>query len=316
MNHITFANGDRMPMLGLGTWKADEETVYAAVTEAVRAGYRHIDCAAIYGNEAAIGRALADLMREGVVNREDLWITSKLWNNAHREKDVRPALQRTLRDLQLEALDLYLIHWPVVFHPDVIFPESDDGYLSLEEVPIIETWRALEACVDEGLTRYIGVSNFSARKLDGLLGQCRICPAVNQVEMHPVLQQPALKAYCDENNIAVTAYSPLGSSDRPAAMRAEDEPDLMALEPIREIASAHDATPAQILLAWAVNRGTLTIPKSANPGRLRENLAAADIELTDEEMERIRGLDEHRRLLTGEIWKGPYNLANLWDEGA
>jgi alcohol dehydrogenase (NADP+) len=316
MNHITFTNGDRLPMLGLGTWKADEEAVYGAVTEAVRAGYRHIDCAAIYGNEAAIGRALADLMGEGVVSREDLWITSKLWNNAHRQNDVRPALQRTLDDLQLDALDLYLIHWPVVFRADVTFPESNDGYLSLEDVPIIETWRALEACVDEGLTRHIGVSNFSAHKLADLLGHCRIRPALNQVEMHPVLQQPALKAFCDDHGIAVTAYSPLGSTDRPAAMRAEDEPDLMALDPIREIASAHDATPAQVLLAWAVNRGTVTIPKSANPGRLRENLAAAEIELTDEEMQRIRTLDQHRRLLTGAIWKGPYNLDNLWDEGA
>lgn len=314
MKHITLNNGDRMPMLGLGTWKADEDTVYKAVTEAVRAGYRHIDCAAIYGNEAAIGRALADLIGAGAVAREDLWITSKLWNNAHREKDVRPALQRTLNDLQLDSLDLYLIHWPVAFRPDVTFPESDDGYLSLDEVPVIETWRALEECVEEGLTRNIGVSNFSIRKLEDLLGQCRIPPAVNQVEMHPVLQQPALKAFCDDHGIGVTAYSPLGSTDRPAAMRADDEPDLMALAPIREIAAAHDATPAQILLAWAVNRGTATIPKSANPGRLRENLVAADIELTDGEMERIRALDQHRRLLTGEIWKGPYNPRNLWDE--
>ena len=316
MKHITLSNGDRMPMLGLGTWKADEETVYKATTEAVRAGYRHIDCAAIYGNEAGIGRALADLFREGVVAREDLWITSKLWNNAHKEEDVRPALQRTLKDLRLEWLDLYLIHWPVVFRPDVTFPESDDGYLSLDEVPIIETWRALETCVEEGLTRNIGVSNFSARKLENLLDQCRVRPAVNQVEMHPVLQQSALKTFCDKHAIAVTAYSPLGSTDRPDAMRADDEPDLMALEPIREIASAHDATPAQILLAWAVNRGTATIPKSANPGRLRENLGAADIELTEEEMERIGTLDQHRRLITGKIWKGPYNLQNLWDEGA
>lgn len=316
MKHITLTNGDRMPMLGLGTWKADEETVYNAVTEAVRAGYRHVDCAAIYGNEAGIGRALADLIREGVVTREDLWITSKLWNNAHKEADVRPALQRTLADLQLDSLDLYLIHWPVVFRPDVTFPESDDEYLSLDEVPIVETWRALEACVDEGLTRNIGVSNFSARKLEDLLAQCRIRPAVNQVEGHPVLQQPALKAFCDEHGIAVTAYSPLGSSDRPAAMQAEDEPDLMALAPIRDIAAAHNATPAQILLAWALNRGTATIPKSSNPGRLKENLAAADIVLSEEEMERIRALDQHRRLLTGEIWKGPYNPRNLWDEDA
>lgn len=316
MKHIILTNGDRMPILGLGTWKADEETVYNAVTDAVRAGYRHIDCAAIYGNEASIGRALADLIGEGVVSREELWITSKLWNNAHKAQDVRPALQQTLSDLQLEWLDLYLIHWPVVFRPGVTFPESDDGYLSLDEVPIIETWHALEACVDEGLTRKIGVSNFSVRKLQSLLDQCRVRPAANQVEMHPVLQQPALKAFCDEHGIAVTAYSPLGSTDRPARMRADDEPDLMALEPIREIASAHNATPAQILLAWAVNRGTATIPKSANPGRLRENLAAADIELSDKEMERIRALDQHRRLLTGEFWKGPYNLRNLWDEQA
>lgn len=314
MKYLRLRNGDRVPMLGLGTWKSAPGEVYEAVQQALRLGYRHIDCAAIYGNEEEIGRALWAAMEAGEVRREELFITSKLWNNAHLRQDVRPALEKSLEDLQLDYLDLYLIHWPVVFKPGIVLPENDEGYLSLSDVPIAETWSAMEDCVDEGLVRHIGVSNFSARKLGELLEQSRIKPEMNQVEMHPLLRQQGLKDFCDAQGVAITAYSPLGSRDRPAAFKEDLEPDLMLADVIRSIAGKLDIAPAQVLLAWAINRGTCAIPKSVNPQRLKQNLAAADIVLEPGDLRQIDSLDRHFRFISGGRWGGPNTLENLWDE--
>ncbi|MDT8399864.1 MAG: aldo/keto reductase [Pseudomonadales bacterium] len=314
MKNLQYANGDQMPILGLGTWKAGPGEVYEAVRTALRLGYRHIDCATVYGNEAEIGQALADAMAAGDVSRDELWITSKLWNDAHRQEDVRPALLRSLHDLQLDHLNLYLIHWPVVFKSGAGFPQSDAGYLSLAEVPLRETWSAMEACVHEGLVRHIGVSNFSARKCRHLIDAGHIKPEMNQVEMHPLLSQQGLRDFCVDNGILMTAYSPLGSGDRPASFKAEHEPQLMELTVIKAIAAERKRTPAQILLAWAVKRGTAVIPKSVNPQRLHQNLEAAEIELTEAEMAQINALDCHYRFVTGATWKGPNTPENLWDE--
>lgn len=317
MKTLQCANGDQIPILGLGTWKAEPGEVSKAVTEAIGMGYRHIDCAAIYANQHEIGEVFAHAVKQGVVAREELWVTSKLWNDAHKEPEVRPALEKTLADLQLEYLDLYLIHWPIAFKPGVGFPRSADEFLSLGQAPLTETWRGLEACVEQGLVKHIGVANFSPQKLQLLLDESNIKPAVNQVEMHPLLCQQGLKKFCDENGILVTAYSPLGSKDRPAVFKAENEPDLMDLDVIKEIAATHDVTPAQILLAWAVNRGTIVIPKSVNPKRQKLNLEAAEIELDQTEMTRIDDLDRHFRYVTGSFFEGegsPYTVAGLWDE--
>lgn len=175
----------------------------------------------------------------------------------------------------------------------------------------------METCVEQGLVKHIGVANFSTRKLQLLLDESNIKPAVNQVEMHPLLCQQALKEFCDDHGILVTAYSPLGSKDRPAVFKADNEPDMLELEVIKEIAESHDVTPAQILLAWAVNRGTAVIPKSVNPGRQRLNLEAAEIELDQAEMARINGLDRHFRYVIGDFFArggSPYTVAGLWDE--
>ena len=237
MKTITLKNGDEIPLLGLGTWKSTTGEVYAAIREAIRIGFRHIDCAAIYANEKEIGQALHHAMEKGDVTRKELWITSKLWNSSHKKEQVMPALQKTLNDLQLDYLDLYLVHWPVVLKDGIGFPTSGADFLTLDEVPITETWGAMEACVDDHKTRHIGVSNFSIKKIDTLLQTARIAPEMNQVEMHPLLPQNELIEYCKGKNIPLTAYSPLGSPDRAAIIKQEDEPNLLAHPVIKEIAA-------------------------------------------------------------------------------
>ena len=312
-----FENGDEIPLLGLGTWKSEPGEVGAAVREALRVGYRHIDCAPIYENEPEIGDAVARSIAEGRVERHQLWITSKLWNDAHAPDDVLPALERTLTDLRLDYLDLYLIHWPVVLRPGAGLPESGSDFIPLEEVPIAATWEGMEAAVDRGLVRHVGVSNFSALKLGALLDEARIRPEVDQVELHPYLQQPKLVEFCRREGVLVTAYSPLGSSDRPERLKADDEPNLLEDPRIGEIANRQGITPAQVLIAWALERGTAVIPKSTNPGRLAENFGAAGVELDEDEMEQIAALDRRRRFIDGAFWDqegNSYSVEDLWDE--
>jgi alcohol dehydrogenase (NADP+) len=312
-----FANGDRMPLIGLGTWKSDPGEVYAAVTEAIRLGYRHIDCALLYGNEAEIGTAIRDAIGSGVVTRKDLWITSKLWCNAHGRDNVGPALEKSLTDLGLEYLDLYLIHWPIALKPTAVLPGSSDDFLPLSEVPHQSTWAGMEAAVDAGRVRHIGVSNFSAKKIRELIPHCRIKIEVNQVERHPLLQQNALVAYCASQGIHITAYAPLGSSDRPAFVKAADAPVLLDNPVIRSIAEAHGCTPAQVLIAWQVQQGVSAVPKSVTPSRLADNLAAGELQLTEAELVRIAGLDQGYRMIAGDFWavKGtPWTRQTLWDE--
>lgn len=315
MKHIQFANGDRTHAIGLGTWKATGEVAKKAVKEAIYDGYRHIDTAAIYENEEAIGEAIQEVMSQGLVRREDLFVTSKLWNDAHHPENVLPALQDSLRKLQLEYLDLYLIHWPVHFKAGVSFPSGPDDYVSTDELPMIATWRAMEAIKAQGLARHIGVSNFSVLKLENLVSQAEHKPEMNQVELHPLLQQNELKRYCDKHHILLTGYSPLGSGDRNEQMKAADEPSLFELEVIKDIADKNGITPAQVLISWHANRGTAVIPKSTSKAHLMSNLEAGKIDLSDADMAAIAKLDRNYRFITGKFFEMPEKgYVDIYDE--
>lgn len=314
MKTLAFRNGDKMPALGLGTWKSARGEVKAAVRQAIELGYRHIDCASIYANEAEVGEALSSCIADGLVTREELFVTSKLWNDVHAPADVEPALRKSLAKLGLDYLDLYLVHWPVSTRSNA----GKTEILGPDEIPLASTWAALEPLAEAGLVRHIGVSNFSLPKLRALMASAqKRAPELNQIELHPYLQQGELVGACIELGVLVTGYSPLGSRDRPANLRQEDEPVLLEDPAVAQIAATHDCSPAQVLLAWAVTRGTSVIPKSVNPERLAQNLAAADIELSEDDMAALTKLDRHRRYVDGTFWCGegsPYTLATLWDE--
>ncbi len=317
MRKLTFTNGDQLAAIGLGTWKSAPGEVGRAIISALEAGYRHLDCAAIYGNEDEIGDALQEAFQKGIVKREELWVTSKLWNNSHARSEILPAIRKTLNDLKLDYIDLYLVHWPVALQPGVAFPKSKDDFRSLEQIPLLETWGGMEELHKKGLARHIGVSNFSIRKLNHLLERAEHAPEMNQVELHPYLQQKDLLQFAKNKGVFLTAYSPLGSRDRPERLKKEGDPDLLDVPVVVEIAEDMDCTPAQVLIAWAVQRGTAVIPKSTHPKRLRENLAAGEIELPSRHMDRLAGLDKHFRFIDGGTWaeNNPYyTLANLWDE--
>lgn len=317
MKTLEFANGDQMQAIGLGTWKSTSEDIYGVVKDALKLGYRHIDCATIYGNEAGVGRALADSIDEGVVKRDEVWVTSKLWNNAHAPEDVQPTLEKTLADLKIDYVDLYLVHWPIAYKKHVQYHTSADDFIPLREMPILDTWRKMEEMLGNGLCRHIGVSNFSIKKLEALLKDAKIKPEMNQIELHPYLQQTAMLEFCNKNGIYLTGYAPLGSSDRPARLKVDDEPILLNDPVIEKIASRNRISPAQVLIGWAVQRGTSVIPKSVRKERLVENLDADRVSLSEQDLEEIAMLDKHRRYISGTFWAvegGPYTLENIWDE--
>lgn len=317
MKTLELRTGDHMPAFGLGTWQSEPGVVGAAVTTALELGYEHVDCSPIYDNEPEIGAALSARFGGASSERERVWVTSKLWNNAHAPDRVRPALERTLSDLRLDTLDLYLIHWPVVIREDVIFPGSGNDMIPLDEIPLVDTWGAMESLVEAGLVRNIGVSNFSGPKVQAICEAASIQPSVNQVELHPYLQQNGLLETCRSLDVHLTAYSPLGSMARPERLKTDDEPVLLLDPTIAKVANKYGASPAQVAIAWAIQRGTSVIPKSVQSHRLAENLEAADLELDDDDMAWIADLDRHRRYISGEFWAqgdSPYTVEALWDE--
>jgi D-xylose reductase len=275
------------------------------VVSALQAGYRHLDGACDYGNEAACGEGLKQALASGIVQRQDVWITSKLWNTYHRSHYVIEACRRSLNDWQLDYFDLYLIHFPIAQafvpfaerYPPGWFadPNQPEKGMALEQVPIIETWRAMEQLVDLGLVRNIGVSNFGVSLLRDLLSQSRIRPAVLQIESHPYLVQPKLVRYCQQESIAVTAFSPLGAGSYVPLGMATPDQSVLGEPRVVGIAKKHGKTPAQVVLRWGVQRGTSVIPKTSRVERLQENIDIYSFELSDEEMKQIASLDRQQR---------------------
>ena len=305
-----------MPAIGLGTWKMDDGTATEAVSTAIELGYRHIDCAPIYKNEADVGKAFDAAFAGGAGHdRAQFWITSKLWCNRHRPELVQEALKQTLSDLKLDYLDLFMMHWPIAFRDDVERPESSKDFVTLDELPLTDTWVAMEDCMTAGLCRNLGVCNFNIANLQTILDNCRIKPSANQVECHPFLNQRVLFDFCKTNAIQLVGYSPLGSPDRPERMRDDSDPNLFEQELLKDLAAKNGISVGELLLAWAVCRDTAAIPKSSNPERLAQNLAAGDIELSTSDMTAIEKLETKHRFVHGKFWEvpgGPHTAEAIW----
>ncbi len=309
MKTLTFSNLDKIPVFGLGTWLSRPNEVYDAVIAAIDVGYRHLDCAYIYKNEKEIGEALQYVFKEGWVTREDLFITSKLWNSFHHPDEVEKAVRKSLDDLQLDYLDLYLMHWPLAFKKEQ--PESTADLYSLDEIPLEKTWEAMVELKKKGFVKHVGVSNFSIPKLARLISTGET-PEMNQIEIHPYFQQDELIEFCKDNGILVTAYSPLGSRHL-----MKNEESITKNPVVLEIAEKHNSTPAQVILAWGMQRGTIVIPKSVNNERIKENFGANSVQLDEEDMRKIAALNKNLRNAKGlyaVLPGGPYTYENLWDE--
>jgi D-xylose reductase len=275
------------------------------VEEAIRVGYRHIDSACDYGNEVEAGQGIRAALAKGLCRRDDLWVTSKLWNTYHEPQYVRPAVERTLHDLGLDSLDLYLVHFPIAlkyvpfetrYPPEWTHdPAANEPRMEPIAVPLADTWRAMEGLVSAGLVRRIGLCNSSVALIRDLLAAARIPPAVLQVELHPFLTQEKLLRFCREASIAVTAFSPLGAPSYVPLGMATAAESVLEHPVVTGIAVAIGCTPAQVVLRWGMQRGTAVIPKTSRPERLRENLAACEFTLSAEQMQAISSLDRGRR---------------------
>ena len=312
--------GARMPAIGLGTFGSDRfsgEDIAAAVVGAVEVGYRHIDCAAIYGNEHLIGASLEQVIAGGVP-REELWVTSKLWNDKHDPADVIPAFLTSLRDLRLDYLDLYLIHWPFPNHhaPGVdVTSRSPDAKPYIHE-HFMATWRELEKLVARGLVRHIGTSNMTIPKLRLLLRDARVKPACNEMELHPHFQQAEMFKFVVDNGIVPIGFAPIGSPTRPDRDRTETDTVDIQDPVLVGIAKRLGVHPATVCVKWAVQRGQVPIPFSIFRNEYLSNLRSAVSEpLTDEEMKAVAGIDRNSRLIKGQVflWKEGQTWEDLWD---
>jgi D-xylose reductase len=297
--------GDILPAAGFGLWKIDKPDTADLVHAAIEAGYRHLDSAADYGNEKEAGEGIKSALAAGLCQREDLWVTSKLWNNYHRPEHVRAACEKTLSDLGLDYLDLYLIHFPIAlkfvdfdvrYPPEWFFdPGAEAPRMEIDPVPLHQTWAAMEDLKASGLVKHIGVCNYNSALLHDLMAYAKQKPEVLQVEAHPYLTQERLIKLAQDYGMTVTAFSPLGALSYVSLDMATENESVLEMEAVKAAAARLGKTPAQVVLRWGVQRGTAIIPKTARRGRLKENLALFDFELNAEEMQAISALNRNRR---------------------
>jgi alcohol dehydrogenase (NADP+) len=315
----TLYTGAEVPAIGLGTFGSDRfsgKQVAEAVRGAISIGYRHIDCASVYGNEKLIGTVLSEIIESGEVRREELWITSKVWNDMH--NNVVEACKKSLSDLQLDYLDLYLVHWPFPnYHP----PGCDVTSRSPDAKPYIHenymsTWQQMEKLIEMGFVRHIGTSNMTIPKLTLLLQDANIKPSCNEMELHPHFQQPDLFQFCLDNNIQPIGFCPIGSPTRPD--RDKTESDTVDIEDpvVVRIAQRLNVHPAVVCVKWAVQRGQIPIPFSVYRNEYLANLkSAVQDPLTGKEMEELSQIDKNCRLIKGQVflWKEKQSWEDLWD---
>ena len=305
MSQVINVTGKSMPTVGLGLWKIDADTVADAVYQAIKVGYRHLDSAADYGNEKEVGEGIALAINDGLCSRDELWVTSKLWNTYHRRQHVEVACRKSLEDLGLDYFDLYLVHFPIAlsyvdfndrYPPEWIFdPEAENPGMQLDAVPLSETWGAMEKLVEVGLCRQIGICNYSTSLVHDLMSYARIKPAMLQVESHPYHTQEALLRTAQQYGIAVTAFSPLGSLSYVSIDMATANDSVLTEPVVMAAAQRIGATAAQVVLRWGIQRGTAVIPKTSNPQRLVENLHLSELSLNEDEMAAISTLNQNRR---------------------
>ena len=317
---FTLYTGAKMPVIGMGTFGNDRcsgDEVATTVKGAAEYGYRLFDCAAAYGNEPEIGRAFKEVIDSGI-KREDLFVISKLWNNMHGKRDVLLACAKTLKDLQLDYLDMYLVHWPFAnTHPKGAEPGyRDPGAKPYNHEKYMEAWCQMERLVEMGLVRHIGTSNSTEQKLKLLMRDAKIKPAANEVELHPTFSQPELFKYCSDNKIQLIGYSPIGSPTRPD--RDKDAEDAVEIENpvIIKIAKEHNVHPAVICLKWAAQRGQVPVPSTIYANEYESNLRCVVEDLLSEaEMSELEKVNTNCRMLKGKVflWEDAKHWTDLWD---
>ncbi|BFZ56270.1 D-xylose reductase [Savitreella phatthalungensis] len=298
-------DGGAMPTVGFGLWKIPQDVCADQVYNAIKTGYRLLDGACDYGNEKQVGQGIKRAIDEGIVKRSDLFVTTKLWNTYHAKENVRPAFERSLNDMGLEYIDLYLIHFPISLayvpfdkrYPPGFFFDDAGKEVRTEKSPMHETWAAMEELVQSGQAKHIGISNFNAQLIMDLLRYAKIQPAVLQIEHHPYYVQQDLIDYCEEQKIKVTAYSSFGPTSYVEldTIYSKDTPPLLEHDLIKQIADKHGKTTGQVLLRWATQRGVAVIPKSNNPQRLQANLECTEFDLTQDDLKQLSGLDQDRK---------------------
>ncbi|KAM4676566.1 aldo-keto reductase family 1 member C15-like [Discoglossus pictus] len=315
-SYVVLNDGHRMPVVGFGTYapqKFAKSLAEEGTKVALEVGYRHIDCAFIYGNEPEVGSAIRAKIADGTVKREDVFYTGKLWSTFQTPDRVRPALEKSLKDLQLDYMDLFIIHSPIEFQPgDDPFPKDENGQLIYHNTDIRDTWKALEACKDAGLVRSIGVSNFNHKQIELILNMpgLKYKPVCNQIECHIYLNQSKMLQFCKSNDIVLVGYSVLGSS-RDENWTDQNSPVLLEDPVLNTIAKQHNHTPAQVAMRYLLQRGIVVLAKSFNATRIKQNFQVFDFQLSAEDMKTLESINRNQHYIATSLWqdhpKYPYH---------